>query len=178
MERKFKLGLVSLKKGDNCAPAGLVYIATYLQQHLKDDFEVKIIEQNYVDVEKKLKEGKFDLIGISAMTVHYGAALRLSRWIKQNMPAPVVIGGVHISTLPGSFENCFDIGVIGEGEASMLEIVRAYLGKKAVGKEELLKIKGLIFFDGGHLVTTEERPLIEDLDSIPLPDWRLVQRTI
>lgn len=176
MNKKFKIGLVSLKEGDNCPPIGIVSIGTYLKKHLGEDIDVKIIDRNFEDIEAVIKSSGFDLIGISAMTVHYGKALRLARSIKTDTRIPVVLGGVHISTLPVSFEDCFDIGVIGEGEESLLEIIKCYLGRKIARKEDLAVIKGLLFLDQDKLVRTEERPLIANLDDLPLPDWSLIDR--
>jgi len=176
VKEKFKIGLVSIKHGDGCPPAGIAYIATYLRQRLGKDIDVKIIDQNFDNVEHEIRAGNFDLLGISAMTVHYGGALRLARAIKKEIKVPIVIGGVHISTLPGSFEGCFDIGVNGEGEEAMLEITRLYLDKNLPLKEDLSRIKGLIFLDNKRLVKTEDRVLIENLDSIPRPDWGMVNQ--
>ena len=174
MKYKFKVGLVPIKEFDLCPPAGIVYIGTYLLRHLPDDVEVRIIDPNFDNVENEIKNGHFDLIGISAMTIHYGRALRLARAIKNTIKIPIVIGGVHISTLPESFEDCFDIGVTDEGEETMLELLRLYLDKKPIRAEDLLKIKGILFYNGKEMVRTPQRPLIENLDDIPCPDWSLV----
>jgi radical SAM superfamily enzyme YgiQ (UPF0313 family) len=67
---------------------------------------------------------------------------------------------------------------MGEGGESLLEIIKLCLGKgkRFLPKEDLLKIKGLIFLDSGKLIKTEERPLIENLDDLPLSNWSLVNR--
>lgn len=176
MKRKFKVGLVSVKQGDGCPPGGIVSLGTYLRSRLPDDVDVRIIDQSFDNVENEIGNGNFDLIGISAMSIHYGRALRLARAIKTDINIPIVIGGVHISTLPDSFEDCFDLGVIGEGEETMLEVIRLYLDNKPSRAEDLLKIKGIIFWDGEEIVKTSQRPLIENLDDIPRPDWSLVDK--
>lgn len=176
MKNKFKVGLISVKQGDSFPPFGLAYLGTYLKRHLGEDIDLDIIDQNFEDARNEIWSKHFDLIGISAMSIYYGKALRLARDIKKDIGAPIVIGGVHISTLPDSFEDCFDIGIMGEGEGPMLEIIKLCLDKGPLRKQELLKIKGLIFLDDGKLIRTPERPLIENLDSLPLLDWGLVDK--
>jgi anaerobic magnesium-protoporphyrin IX monomethyl ester cyclase len=150
----FKVGLVSLKTGDNCVPIGLVMLGTYLKKH---GIKVEIIDANYVNPLERIQNFNYDLIGISAMTVHYGRALRLADRVKGIKGIPVVVGGVHISTLPQSLKPCFDHAVIGEGEQALLEICNSYMNKKPPDRI----ISG--------------KP-IQNLDSLPLPDWGLVDK--
>jgi len=105
-----KIALVSLNTGSGCPPIGLVQYGTWLQ---REGHEVDIIDANF-----PIKKGfDYDQIGISAMTVNYGMAKNMGKWLKENTRAKVVIGGVHISTCPESFDpECFDEMVIGEGE--------------------------------------------------------------
>jgi len=76
-----KIALISLAKGSGCPPIGLVYLATYLKEHL--DVEVEIIDANWDDTKNYMMfEGgysKFDVVGISAMTVHYGEGNAITR---------------------------------------------------------------------------------------------------
>ncbi len=49
------------------------------------------------------------------MTINYQDAIDFASEIKKRKDIPIVIGGVHISTLPTSLKKCFDVGVMGEG---------------------------------------------------------------
>jgi anaerobic magnesium-protoporphyrin IX monomethyl ester cyclase len=149
-KKKTKVGLISLKSGDGCVPMGLVYIGTYLKKH---GIDVQIIDANFEDPYQTVMRNRFDLLGISAMTVHYGRAVNLARLIKTVKKTPIIIGGVHISTLPVSFEDCFDTAIIGEGEKVFLDMAKYGL------------VKGLV----------KGEP-IENLDDLPHPDWSLVNK--
>jgi radical SAM superfamily enzyme YgiQ (UPF0313 family) len=148
--KKTRVGLISLKSGDGCVPMGLVYIATYLKQH---GIDVDIIDANFVDPLKQVMANKYSLLGISAMTVHYGRAVRLATQIKTLKSLPIIIGGVHISTLPVSMQPCFDAAIIGEGEKAFLDMAKYGVTKGMV--------KGTP---------------IENLDDLPHPDWSLVDK--
>ncbi|MBN1368657.1 MAG: B12-binding domain-containing radical SAM protein [Dehalococcoidaceae bacterium] len=66
-----------------------------------------------------------DIIGITSYTVTYPEAIEVMRQVRKLAPkALCIIGGVHISSLPQSLDEVFDAGVIGEGEQTLLEIVR------------------------------------------------------
>ncbi|MCK9593868.1 MAG: radical SAM protein, partial [Methanoregula sp.] len=76
----------------------------------------------------------------------------------------VILGGVHITTYK-ILPEPFDLGVIGEGEETMLEIMQT---DDPIGNRYL--ITGLCYNIGGKTYFTEPRPLIEPLDKIPIPD--------
>jgi len=80
-----------------------------------------------------------------------------------------VIGGGIVTADPEialeALENA-DIGVIGEGEITMCELLGALENNK-----DLSKINGLVFKKDGEFLITAAREEIKDLDSIPYPDY-------
>ncbi|HVW16598.1 MAG TPA: radical SAM protein [Mucilaginibacter sp.] len=63
-----------------------------------------------------------------------------------------------------------DFVIIGEGEITLLELCQA-LQKEA---PDYSVIPGLAFIKDGDIVRTVARPVLKDLDSLPLPAWDLV----
>lgn len=163
-----KLGLVSLNK-ENIPQLGLGSIATYIEKELGMS-KIRLFDTNHEDVPKEILNYKPDVLGISAMTFEYGRAIALAKKIKEKLDIPIMIGGTHISTLPKSMNDCFDIAVIGEAEQTMLELVKAY--EKEGQFTNLQKINGVQFFDKGKIVMTEKRSLIENLDDLPIIDMK------
>ncbi|MEK6818734.1 MAG: cobalamin-dependent protein, partial [Nanoarchaeota archaeon] len=115
-----RIALVSTAQKSGCPPIGLVYLASYIQGH--SQYKTDIIDANYQNI-FRVDYSKYDLIGISAMTVNYTKALELANWIKFWCSIPIIIGGVHISTCPESFNSIFDSMVIGEGERAFIELL-------------------------------------------------------
>lgn len=176
---KMKLALVCLNKqegGEYIPPLGLVSIATYLKEYL--GFEnTRILDINFEDIYKSFVEYEPDIIGIASMAIEYGKAIKFAEKIKEhNRNIPIIIGGVHISTLPSSLKECFDIAVIGEGEETMLELIQLFEKKGKFSKIDLKKIDGIAFYDKNKLIITNRRELIEPLDKIPIPDKRLLNK--
>lgn len=162
-----KLVLISIFISDKDPPLGLCSIATYLEKYsnFKDTI---IIDINFDDIFKRLEEEKPDIVGISAMTIYYSRAIKLAEEIKKRFNIPIIIGGNQISTLPESLEKCFDIGVIGEAEETMKELIELYLEKNRLSSSDLHKIKGIVFHENNKIVKTEPRPPIVPLDKIPI----------
>ena len=82
--------------------------------------------------------------------------------------AIIVVGGEHITAMPEFVLkecSCIDVCAIGEGEKTIVEIVKRF-------HEEPGKIKGIYYRgENENVVFTGIRERIKDLDSIPRPAW-------
>lgn len=161
-----KLSLISLDMNGGVPPLGLAYIASYLREYSKFDNTVIIDKEEPI---KKIRKEKPDVVGISAVTGDVMKAIKLSRCIKQQFDIPTVIGGPHISMLPLSLPKSFDVGVVGEGEQTMSELVGGFERFGEFKVEELAKIDGIAFHNGSTIKITNPRSLIMPLDTIPYP---------
>ena len=162
-----KLALISIFISDKDPPLGLCSIATYLERY-SNFKDTVIIDVNFDDMFERIEKEKPNIIGISAMSIYYPKAIEISKQVRQRFNIPVILGGNHISTLPESMKECFDIGVIGEAEETMSELIELYSKKGEFLISDLCNIKGIIFYDNGKLVKTEIRPPIIPLDKIPI----------
>jgi anaerobic magnesium-protoporphyrin IX monomethyl ester cyclase len=115
-------------------------------------------------------------VGLTAMTSNIGFAGEFAGLVKKAKPGIVtVIGGTHVTALPEETMErfpWFDIGVLGEGEETITEILDlpADTGRKTLGS-----VKGIIYREeDGTLKKTAPRPFIRDLDRLPYPAWDLL----
>lgn len=109
---------------------------------------------------KLLMEFNPDVLALTCSTENFTVAVRHAHTAKKwNQNIKVVIGGVHISMAPDSLTSDFDVGVIGEGEQTFLELLK----NNFVPSHE---IKGIVY----RGIQTELRPNIENLDDIPHPN--------
>lgn len=157
-------------------PLGLGYIASYLRRY--GGHEVRMYEpeaQNLssADLAAIIKAAVPDVIGLTCSTPNFTRALELAKIGRQYSDARIVLGGVHASALPEfiteHYSAIIDYVVVGEGEATMLELANALASN--AGADNL---PGLVFKRGGNIVNTGCRPFIEDLDSIPFPARDLI----
>jgi len=111
-----------------------------------------------------------DLIAISATTPMFDEAADLTKRLKP-IGIPIIIGGVHITSMPESLSEGFVLGVCGEGEETILEIVEILQKGGTLTPDVLSAIDGIVFRQtGGAIKTTPRRPRIQVLDSLPMPD--------
>jgi len=114
-----------------------------------------------------------DIVGTTAVTMNFRAAAGIIREAKQYKPSLItMMGGPHVSfdieaTL-GQYPE-IDLIIKGEGEQTLMELLPLI-----TDRESWPKINGIAFRSGEEIVTTPPRPLIEDLDTLPLPARHLL----
>jgi radical SAM superfamily enzyme YgiQ (UPF0313 family) len=142
-------------------PLGYLYLAAALREK---GFNVDVIHTSTILSLKQtlalIKRKKPRIIGLSAMLANMRGAYQLASEIKKKIkPSPVIIlGGHHVSSDPDVINrySCFDIGVTGEGEITLPEIVSKIIRNKE-------KIAGVI---AGKLPP--------NLDKLPFPARDLI----
>jgi len=152
-------------------PMGLLYLAAILEHN---DYEVDVLDllvsRNTNDkIKRKLESYQPDVVGVTAVTMNYPAASRILKYCKSvNPDITTVIGGPHVTfAAKETLDEApwIDIVAMGEGEMTLLDIV---------GGKKRDDIPGIAFRSDGVKVTPP-RPLIEDLDGLPLPARHLFQ---
>lgn len=109
-----------------------------------------------------------DLIGISLMTNFFDNAVQVTQKLKENLSVPVLWGGIHPTICPTECLDHADMVCIGDGEETVVELVR-----KIENEEDYRNVQGIWLKEGDNIIKNEKRPLIQDLDSIPFPDYDL-----
>jgi radical SAM superfamily enzyme YgiQ (UPF0313 family) len=148
---------------DNTQPLGLGYIASVLM----DKHDVSVVDAPVLmldaggTVNRVLKFNP-DVVGITATTLSFNTAKYVAQKIKDyDKNIKTIIGGSHITAMPTEtiMNDCFDIGIVGEGELTIKEIF----------KKKLSKVNGVVFKKNNKIIMTPKREFIEDLDTIPFP---------
>ncbi|MFH1420528.1 MAG: radical SAM protein [Candidatus Aenigmatarchaeota archaeon] len=140
-----------------------------------EDYKRRLADENdaiWKEVEAVIVEQKPDIVGISVMTGSYGSALMTAKIAKKINPNTIVVmGGAHPTVEPKSTLRNSDVDfvVAGEGEETFLELVQAIESRKRFSE-----IKGIGYKKGRQLIINPRRPLIENLDTLPLPARHLI----
>lgn len=150
-------------------------LAAYVEKDFDIEFmDCTIMENPWGDLEEKVKRLRPDVVGLStACTYFVYDTMNAAMLVKEASPESVVIaGGAHPSLTPEqTLRECkaIDYICVGEGEITLHEFLAAI-----EKKEDISKVKGLAFLDENNsFVYTGERPLIEDLDTLPMPAYHL-----
>jgi len=145
-------------------PLGLGYLASYLRSKLPD------VDVRFFLTPDEAATFEPDLIGISSVTQNIPIAVEMAKALKRHTRVPLVLGGVHMSLLPQTLPSPFDIGVMGEGERTLVDLVRWRRGEIS----DLSTIPGLVVRNDDQLVETPPGEPIMTLDEIPPPDVEML----
>ncbi|MBL7777667.1 MAG: B12-binding domain-containing radical SAM protein [Chitinophagales bacterium] len=155
----------------------LACLAAYVV-HKNPDIEVHCIDAkldrlNFDETLQRILNHQPDYVGLTAFTNEIKPAAYLAGLIKRNDSTIITIcGGAHITAIPEFTMNefpTFDIGVIGEGEQTLSELLIAL----NIGKD-MDAVKGIIYRSGNDLHKTSPRNRLLDLDDLPMPAWHLM----
>jgi len=176
-------------------PMGLISLATHLKHQLGDKVEISIVDlyekgwRNIVEdngnynigisepseIKRLVAENTPDIIGISCnFTSYTKASYKIAHLMKTFFPeALLVMGGAHPSMdYEGAFSSCpIDVVVVGEGELTFLELVKA-----VQNSSPLKNVKGLIYRDGTGIHRNESRELMKNISVLPVPDRSYVNQ--
>ena len=157
----------------NLSPYALCLLAAML----RDKYEVKIIDAQFYNLplekfREAVSEFRPDCVGLSLLTSEYAAALDMgAQAVKQvSRDITVIAGGVHVTTQYGRVmrNQSIDYCVRGEGERVLRQLLD-YLNA-----EGPLPGRGLVYRNAAGAVEALPPDLVADLDSLPLPDYDLV----
>lgn len=149
---------------------GLATIAATTRKngHKVEIFDLSGLQYNYEVILLKIKSFKPDVVGITATTPLMNQLRDISVLIKNlNSNIIVVAGGAHPSALPYEtlMESMCDAVTVGESDYTFPEICNGI---------KLRNIKGIYYRDkNGNIFQNELRPLIHNLDELPMPAFDL-----
>jgi len=128
--------------------------------HIKDPLS----EKEFLDIFSKTKP---DIALFSTTTHMYRYTKHYAKIIKKNFDIPIIAGGVHVTLNPEEVikNPSIDIVCVGEGEFPIKELINAIEKKK-----NYTKVKNIWVKQGSKIYKNPVRPLIENLDKIPLAD--------
>jgi radical SAM superfamily enzyme YgiQ (UPF0313 family) len=149
-------------------PLGIAYLASYLKKY---GFETDIIDAQVLnlspqEVAESIPE-ESGIIAFTSTTLVWPNTLRTMRAVKKRFSDRLlVVGGPQVTAFPrDSLRHEFiDLGIYGEGEETIREVVEAY----SQGKD-MHQIRGTVYRKNGRVMVNEPRPLIEDLNQLPFP---------
>ena len=153
-----KVAMVSLLENQfQYPPIGLLRICSYLKK-MRKDIEVKLIDRTFENPEEEMENFKPDVIGIITYATYYKEDVDFCKKMKRRFPNLVIVaGGPQMTTMPKSFHEIFDYGVMGQGEISMLKLIDVIKKRK----KSLMDISGLVYRRGRRIIIN---PMHENVD--------------
>ena len=159
-------------------PLGAAYLASVLR---KAGHEVNILSQDihhHTDdkITLVLDKSDYDFVGIGTIAGYYPykKLLQVSEAINKSTKRSsfkYVLGGHMPSAEPEFFlkKTKADIVIFGEAEETILDVVNG---------QQWNKIKGISYRIDEECFTNESRPLIQDLDNVPIPAYEMFPMSV
>ncbi len=158
---------------------GLGYLAACLRKcgHQVDlALRVPLLNSR-VKLEELIRRGNYDLFGIKVMSCSAVATketIKLIRGINPN--AVVVLGGPQVSGHPESIFKLMpeaDFAFHGEAENGLVNFLKKFSEVRR-SEEELNAVPNLVWRKGSEVIVNPIKR-VDDLNSLPFPEWDLMQ---
>ncbi len=149
---------------------GLLSLASYLRAR---GHEVAIhdltFQRGLGGLKRAVHRMRPHLVGVHTKTLTFPRSVRIAR-IARSVGALALAGGPDSSSRPRTYlEAGFHAVALGEGEETLAEVAR----RQAEGRP-YAGTPGLAWKEASGIRFGPPRPLLRDLDSLPLPAWDLV----
>ena len=156
---------------------GIGYLASILRK-FNYNYEYQYLE-SFSDVKAAAEEIckiKPDILGLTVTSLDFKKVEILVEHIREEYDPVVLLGGAHITSVPETLPRNVDVGFMGEAEESFLDVINL-IGNGKLSKENLAKIKGILYHDReGKLIINENRQVVRELDNIPHPAREIFSR--
>lgn len=155
-------------------PLGILYCAGVL---MNEGIEVSILDQpakgySLNQTLSWVKKEAPDILGFSVLLSAAKEAPKIAERVKvENPNITIVFGNYHATFNAERILKKYpfvDVVARGEGEYTSLE-----LAKCLEKNRNLAEVEGITFRNKGKIVSTSDRPLIKNVDSLPFPDRNL-----
>lgn len=151
---------------------GLSSLAGTLKRQGHDSrlFDITFMEDAEVEASysRVLSEYRPDLIGVSSRSTEWPTAVSLLRMA--DVDVPVVVGGPHATIAPEEViaDERVDMLIRGEGEEAIIDLV-----DRLEAGSDLSDMPNLWVKQDGEIFRNDVRDLIQDMDSLTMPEWSI-----
>ncbi|MDP3787245.1 MAG: radical SAM protein [Candidatus Omnitrophota bacterium] len=159
-------------------PVGLGYVASaiYTAGYSLDIVDVDIHRYSDEELEGVLRKKDFDVVGFGCIVTGYKVVKNLCSMIKRiNKNAIIIVGNSVAASIPQLLlsKTEADIAVIGEGDVTIVDLLKCIERKKPLDE-----VEGIYFKSNNKIIANKPRPPIANLDTIPLPKWDLFETDV
>lgn len=161
-------------EGHYVMPMGILYVSAYVKHsRVADVYTLNlnhVMGEEYDIIESEIRNHNIDFVGIGGLSGEYKDLAHIVAYVRKiSVNIIIQVGGGIMTADPEVTMLAMpevNVGIIGEGELTSVELIEALRDGK-----DLSTVDGLIYRTTNGLRTTKPRKEIEDLDSLPFPDY-------
>ncbi|WP_130733489.1 radical SAM protein [Flavobacterium sp. J27] len=176
----YKLDPKQWKNKSPYPPLGTLYAASLMRSK---GYKVNLFDTNLLDspraIQTKLKQEKFQYLVIyddgfnyltkMCLTNMRDACFEMIHIGKQNNCTVIVSSSDATDHYDLYLQNGADYIIQGEGEITLAELIHSLENKNPIES-----VKGVVFTKEDQVQVNPPRPVLQDLDELPLPAWDLI----
>ncbi len=160
-------------------PLGILELAGYLESRMPDveievlDCQARMLEWD--GLEKHIESSRPDIVASSSLATcnAYTTVRAVATAKKVNSSILTIVGGQHFTATADESLRAYpeiDVIVRGEGEETLADLVRAVKDSNS-----FTDINGISFQRNGRIFHNPDRPMITNLDQLPMPAYHFVE---
>ena len=160
-------------RGRYVMPLGILYVSAAAKAA---ELQVSCLNLNheagdtYAVLSREIEESGCTIVAIGGLSGEFADIHAVLSYVRSCHPdiTTIVGGGIVTATPEIAMQalGCADIGIIGEGDETIVELVHAL-----ENKTPLCDVAGIVYKQGEKWVQTARRRDVPDLDALPLPDY-------
>lgn len=158
-------------------PLGILYLSAYLENNGIENEVFDSTFNSFEILKQYLIKEKPEIIGIYTNLMTKINVLKIIDFIKNNkelLASKIILGGPEVKNHAHNFlKYGADVIVLGEGEETMLELVKFLINQQ--DNDELKHIKSIAYLDKAEqMQLTEARALLKQIDFLPMPNRKKI----
>lgn len=156
-------------------PLGILYISAYLEANGFNNEVYDSTFSNLPALQAHIRETRPGIIGIYTNLMTKLNVLKIIQFVKSDLllqDTKIILGGPEVRNHKEKFlEFGADIIVFGEGEDTMLDLVKAWSSGVA---PDLQNMQGIAFKNEAGITVMPDRVLIRDINQLPFPNRKKI----
>ncbi|MBQ9077713.1 MAG: B12-binding domain-containing radical SAM protein [Muribaculaceae bacterium] len=161
-------------EGHYVMPMGILYVSAYVKRSgIANVYTLNLNHESgeeYDILQSYITKNNIDFVGLGGLSGEYSDIVRVVSLIRKiDHNVIIQVGGGIMTADPMVTMQAMpdvDFGIIGEGEQTSVELIDAI-----ARKIDVTSVNGIIYRDENGLRITNRRVEIDDLDTLPLPDY-------
>lgn len=177
-----KLGLLPLFRAESFSPEGFTATGLeYISANVLSEITA-FVQAQFPDIQLELQlalsemlRQRPDIVLLWSTSSCFQKVAPTAESIKTYLDIPVWLAGPHISYVPQMLPPDVDIGIIGEVELPLQQLLKIYLKQPNAGPMQYRSVPGIVYQSKGRMYSGAPAQILPQLTQLPVPQHTRLQ---